>query len=313
MGQNHMRVISSLPGSSLIGYLDPYNEAPGNAAKRYSSLSELIAAKPDYCVIAAPTVSHEEIALELISNGINFLVEKPLAHNAEAAFAIAKKATERNVKGCVGHVERFNSAVKEAKKRIREGQLGEIYQISTSRQGPFPARISDVGVVKDLATHDIDLTTWLSGSSYESVSAQSVHRSGREHEDMISVSARMKNGIIVNHNVNWLSPRKIRQVVIIGEKGLLEIDLLSADLLFYANGVHKNEYKEIAHFKGVSQGDVVKYSFNRVEPLLTEHLEFQLFLQELASDTVSLAEGVEILKVADGSLRSQISQQLVNL
>jgi predicted dehydrogenase len=210
-------------------------------------------------------------------------------------------------------VERFNSAVQEAKKRIREGQLGEIYQISTSRQGPFPARISDVGVVKDLATHDIDLTTWLSDSCYESVSAQSVHRSGREHEDMISVSARMKNGAVVNHNVNWLSPRKIRQVVIIGEKGLLEIDLLSADLLFYANGVHKNEYKEIAHFKGVSQGDVVKYSFNRVEPLLTEHLEFQLFLQEQASDTVSLAEGVEILKVADGIQRSQITQQLVNL
>jgi UDP-N-acetylglucosamine 3-dehydrogenase len=286
---------------------------PGYTAMRYSSLCELIAAQPYYCVIAAPTVSHEEIALELIANGINFLVEKPLAHNAEAAFAIAEKAAARSVKGCVGHVERFNSAVKEAKKRIIEGQLGEIYQISTSRQGPFPARISDVGVVKDLATHDIDLTTWLSGSSYESVSAQSVHRSGREHEDMISVSARMKNGVIVNHNVNWLSPRKIRQVVIIGEKGLLEIDLLSADLLFYANGVHKNEYKEIAHFKGVSQGDVVKYSFNRVEPLLTEHVEFQLFLQEKASDTVSLAEGVGILKVADGIQRSQITQQLVNL
>ena len=65
-------------------------------------------------------------------------------------------------------------------------ELGEVYQIVTRRQGPFPARISDVGVVKDLATHDIDLTAWVAQQRFESVAARVAHRSGRAHEDLVA-------------------------------------------------------------------------------------------------------------------------------
>lgn len=308
-----MRVISSMSKTSLCGYFDPGVEREVNQVHRYSSIQELINDRPNYCVIAAPTIAHEEIAIELISNGINVFIEKPLAHNTAAAVLILEAAQKMGVMCGVGHIERFNSAVMEAKKRIQRGELGEIYQILTSRQGPFPSRISDVGVVKDLATHDLDLATWLSGSKYISVESQSVHRSGRVHEDMVTVIGRLANGVVVSHNVNWLSPRKVREVVVIGEKGLFHIDLLSADLLFYANGQHKNLYNEIAHFSGVSQGDVIKYSFDRIEPLLTEHLQFLSHIEGNSTDTVTLAEGVEIIRIADAILESAESQKLVVL
>ena len=313
MGKNHMRVISNLSNTTLTGFFDPGIADELVQTPRFSTLQELINDRPDYCVIAAPTIAHHDLAIEIISNGINVLIEKPLAHNTEAAISILEVSKKGNVKCGIGHVERFNSAVMEAKKRIQNGELGEIYQISTSRQGPFPSRITDVGVVRDLATHDIDLTIWLSGSRYQSIDSQSVHRSGRIHEDMVSVVGRLTNGVIVSHNVNWLSPRKVREVVIIGEKGLFHIDLLSADLFFHANGLHRNLYNEIAHFNGVSQGDVVKYSFDRIEPLLTEHMNFISYLEGGATDTVTLSEGVEILRIADAIIESSETQKSVLL
>jgi len=313
MGKNHMRVISNLPNTALSGYFDPATVDGLSQTHRFSTLQELINERPDYCVIAAPTTAHHELAIQMISNGINVLIEKPLAHNTESAAAIFEASKKANVKCGIGHIERFNSAVMEAKKRIQNGELGEIYQISTSRQGPFPSRITDVGVVRDLATHDIDLTIWLSGSKYQSIDSQSVHRSGRVHEDMVSVVGRLTNGVIVSHNVNWLSPRKVREVIIIGEKGLFHIDLLSADLFFYANGLHRNLYNEIAHFNGVSQGDVVKFSFDRIEPLQTEHIHFISYLEGHATDTVTLSEGVEILRIADAIIESSETQKSVIL
>jgi predicted dehydrogenase len=297
----------------VSGYFDPGIDFIQNNVNRFGSLEELIDSKPDYCVIAAPTVFHEEIALELITNKVRVLIEKPVAHSYEAAQTIYKASVDNDVTCGIGHIERFNSAVIEAKNRISQGELGEIYQISTSRQGPFPSRISDVGVVKDLATHDIDLTTWLSDSTYASVSAQSVHRSGRIHEDMISIVGKLNNGVVVNHNVNWLSPRKQREVIVIGEKGLFQIDLLGAELYFHANGEHRNLYTEVAHFNGVSQGDVVKYSFDRIEPLLTEHQQFIATIEGTPSTSVSLSAGVEILRVADAIIRSASSQKTVTL
>jgi predicted dehydrogenase len=313
MGKNHIRVVSSLPSTILSGYFDPGADLFRSEIRKYESLDELIDGHPDYCVIAAPTVAHEELAIELISHRIPVLIEKPVAHNMQAALSILEASKKWGVKCGIGHVERFNSAVIEAKSRIEAGELGEVYHISTSRQGPFPARISDVGVVKDLATHDIDLTIWLSGSKYVSVASQSVHRSGRPHEDMVSVAGSLANGVIVSHNVNWLSPRKVREITVIGERGLFLIDLLNADLTFYANGLHKNLYKEVAHFHGVSQGDVIRYSFDKNEPLLTEHLQFLSSLEGNPSDIVTLSEGVEILKIADAIIESSKTRESVAL
>ena len=139
----------------------------------------------------------------------------------------------------MGHIERFNPALQELRRRLEEGELGDIYQIATRRQGPFPARIADVGVVKDLAharhrPHGVARAE----SPYVSISARTTTRSGRPHEDMVSATGLLANGAITNHLVNWLSPMKERITVVTGERGAYVADTISADLTFYANGTH---------------------------------------------------------------------------
>jgi UDP-N-acetylglucosamine 3-dehydrogenase len=102
-----------------------------------------------------------------------------------------------------------------------------VYQVVTRRQGPFPARIADVGVVKDLATHDIDLTAWVTQQPYSQVAAQTAYKSGREYEDLVAVTGQLADGTVTSHLVNWLSPFKERVTVITGEKGTFVADTLT--------------------------------------------------------------------------------------
>jgi len=315
MGVNHARILSNLDGVDLVAVADPQGDVRGLMPNEeiLKSVEEVISRKVDYCVVAAPTAFHEEIALKLIDAGIHILIEKPIAHTFESATKIATAAKAKGIVGAVGHIERFNSALQQARTRILNGDLGEIYQISTRRLGPFPARIADVGVVMDLATHDIDLTSWLANSEYQNVSAQSATRSGRLHEDLVAVVAQLKNGVVVNHLVNWLSPLKERKTIITGEKGTYVVDTLTSDLTFYANGTINVSQQQIAHFKGVTQGDIQIYAFNKPEPLMLEHQNFRDAVLGLNSEIVTLDIGTKTVEVAEAIITSTKNQVGVNL
>jgi len=200
----------------------------------------------------------------------------------------------------VGHVERFNPAIQAMRQKISEGLLGEVFQVATRRQGPFPARISDVGVIKDLATHDIDLTIWVMQRRYESVSARTAFRSGRKHEDMLVAIGQLEGGVIVSHLVNWLSPFKERNTTVIGEHGALVADTLTSDLTFFENGTQANSWEGVSTFRGVSEGNVLRFALTKIEPLLAEHLVFQdAVRREDASNIVTLQQGLQTVQVAD--------------
>jgi predicted dehydrogenase len=206
--------------------------------------------------------------------------------------------------GAVGHIERFNPALQSLRKRIADGELGEVYQIATRRQGPFPSRIADVGVVKDLGTHDIDLTAWLAHSRFETIFAQTTTRSGRPHEDMVAATGKLANGIITNHLVNWLSPMKERLTIVTGEKGAFVADTVTADLTFYENGTIATEWDSMAAFRGVSEGNVTRLAIAKPEPLRTEHEAFRDAVLGLRTDVVTMAEGQDTLVVAEAVLES---------
>src|SRR5699024_2453207 len=138
--------------------------------------------------------------------------------------------------GAVGHIERFNPALQQLRRRLEAGELGSVYQIQTRRQGPFPSRIADVGVGKDLASHDIDLTAWVAQSDYEAVFADIAYKSGREHEDLIAITGRLESGVAVNHRLNGLSPLKERTTIVTGEHGTFVADTGNSALTFHANG-----------------------------------------------------------------------------
>jgi UDP-N-acetylglucosamine 3-dehydrogenase len=314
MGQNHARVLSSLEGVELVAVADPQGDIRGALPNTeiLKSIDEVIAKKVDYCVIAAPTAFHEEISLKLIDADIHILIEKPISHTFESAQRISSAAAKRGVVGAVGHIERFNAAFQQARIRMQDGALGEIYQISTRRLGPFPARIADVGVVMDLATHDIDLTSWITNSEYKHLSAQAATRSGRDHEDLVAIVAGLQNGIVVNHLVNWLSPLKERTTVITGEKGTFIVDTLTSDLTYYENGRVQMSQDQLAHFKGVSQGDVRMFAFEKPEALKTEHQNFRDAVLGLDSAVVTLESGCRTVKVAEAVIASFKSQSQVS-
>lgn len=315
MGANHARVLSNLEGVELVAVADPQGDAQKvlPQIKVLNSVDEVIKLGVDYCVISAPTAFHEVIALQLIANRIHFLVEKPIADSYASAVKIRDAAKSANIIGAVGHIERFNSALQEARKRVLAGELGTIYQVATRRQGPFPSRISDVGVVKDLATHDIDLTSWITGKKYLQVSANAAFRSGREHEDLISVSGLLEDSIVVSHLVNWLSPLKERKIIFTGEKGTFVADTLRADLTFYENGKIEISQSELAHFRGVTLGDVHILAFEKPEPLVVEHQNFRDAVLGKKSNVVTLEEGATTVKIADAIIESYTNKSLVKL
>jgi UDP-N-acetylglucosamine 3-dehydrogenase len=315
MGANHARVLSNLEGVELVAVADPQGDAQKvlPQMKVLNSVDEVIKLGIDYCVISAPTAFHEAVASQLIASGIHFLVEKPIADSYASAIKIRDAAEAANVIGAVGHIERFNSALQEARKRVLAGELGTIYQVATRRQGPFPSRISDIGVVKDLATHDIDLTSWITGKKYLQVSANAAFRSGREHEDLISVSGLLEDSIVVSHLVNWLSPLKERKIIITGEKGTFVADTLRADLTFYENGKIEISQSELAHFRGVTQGDVHILAFEKPEPLVVEHQNFRDAVLGKKSNVVTLEEGATTVKIADAIIESYTNKSLVKL
>ncbi|GAA4096343.1 Gfo/Idh/MocA family protein [Nonomuraea soli] len=307
MGRNHARVLSALPGVEFAGVADPLGDplraAHGTPVVR--DLPSLLSLGLDYAVVACPTALHEEVGLELARSGVAALIEKPLAHSVEAATRLVDAFEEADVVAAVGHIERFNPALQNLRPRLAE--LGEIFQVATRRQGPFPHRIADVGVVKDLATHDIDLTVWVTGQDYRSVSACMTSKSGRPHEDMVAVVAQLDGGTMANHLVNWLSPFKERSVVVTGERGCFVANTLTADLTFYANGAAGNDWDALRAFPGVCEGDMVRYAIAKREPLLVEHEQFRDAVLGRPSKIVTLRQGLRTVQVSAAVLESAAS------
>jgi UDP-N-acetylglucosamine 3-dehydrogenase len=262
-------------------------------------------------MVAVPTIYHLEIGKELATAGIHAMVEKPLSHDTVSSHALARAFAEAGLIGAVGHIERYNPALQEARRRLT--QLGSLYQVVTRRQGPFPARIADVGVVKDLATHDIDLTSWITSQSYVSVTAHTALRTGREHEDLVAVIGTLQDGTITNHLVNWLSPLKERVTILTGEKGAFVADTLTADLTFYANGTVASQWDEIAQFRGVSEGDVIRYAISKHEPLRMEHENFRDAILGKQADIVTMEQGLATVVVAEAIIESARSNSTITI
>jgi len=315
MGRNHARVLRSLEGVDFVGAVDAAGDMHGALANEpcYGTLDELIEVGVDMCVVALPTEMHLQAGLQLAAAGVHTMLEKPLAMDGDECDELVAAFDAAGLVACVGHIERFNPALQALRTRLEAGELGQIFQIATRRQGPFPARIKDVGVIKDLATHDIDLTAWIASSPYEMISAQVAHKTGRAHEDLVAATGRLGNGAITNHLVNWLSPVKERMTVVTGERGCFMADTLTADLTFCANGEIPTVWEAVSAFRGVTEGDVIRYAIPKPEPLLVEHQAFRDGVLGTGADFVPIHDGRMSVVVADACIKSAatgMTQQL---
>lgn len=304
MGRHHARVLQALDGVELVGIADPAGPDLVDGVKVCDSVDELLALDLDIAVVATPTQTHEELGLTLARHGVHTLIEKPVAADVASGQRLADAFRSAGVVGCVGHIERYNPALQEMRRRLANGELGQIYQVATRRTGPFPSRIADVGVILDLATHDVDLTSWVTGSAYQCVTAHTAHRSGRAHEDLVAAVALLDGGIVANHLVNWLSPLKERVTIVSGERGSFVADTIAADLTFFANGVAPVEWETLQSFRGVVQGDVIRYAIAKPEPLAVELRAFRDAVLGEADDVVTLQEATHVVAVAEAMLGS---------
>ena len=313
MGHHHSRVLNSLDGVDFLGVYDPADSLPPQIQGKpiVKNLDKFLDMGFDYCVVAAPTIYHLDLGRTLAERGINALIEKPAASTTAEAYELRDLFRAAGLIGGVGHIERYNPALQSARKRIEEGLIGEIYQIATRRQGPFPGRIADVGVIKDLASHDIDLTAWVSQQNYVSVNARTAHRSGRPHEDMVIAIGTLSKGTIASHTVNWLTPFKERRTTITGEKGALVIDTLTADLTHYKNGEVDDTWESLTSFRGVSEGDVTRFALRKKEPLLAEHEAFRdAVLSGNPTGIVTLDEGANVVRIAEQFVLDGLNHKL---
>lgn len=306
MGRHHARVLRQIDGVELVAVSDPGGDCHGIAGELdvLESVEQLLDRSIDMCVVAVPTAFHEGVGMALAEAGVHTLVEKPLTPDVASALRLTKVFEKRGLVGCVGHIERYNPALQNLRARLAHGELGSIFQIATRRQGPFPNRIADVGVVKDLATHDIDLSAWVTRQSFAAISARTAHKSGRAHEDLVAVVAQLADGTVSNHLVNWLSPLKERVTVVTGEKGCFVADTLTADLTFYSNGSTATAWDAIAKFRGVTEGDMIRYALVKPEPLVTEHEAFRDAVLGRDADVVTMRQGLSTVAVAEAVIAS---------
>ncbi len=315
MGRHHARNLRAIDGVDLVAVADAGGDPHGVAGGLpvLPDVEALIEAGLDYAVVALPTEFHEEAGLKLAAAGVHALIEKPLAKTTEGAARLADAFAGAGLVGAVGHIERYNASLQSLRKRLEAGDLGDLYQIATRRQGPFPNRIADVGVVKDLASHDIDLTAWVTQRQYELVAARTMFKSGRAHEDMVAATCQLSGGLMSSHLVNWLTPTKERLTIVTGEKGMFVADTLTADLTFYANGVVDTTWDDIAQFRGVSEGQVTRFAIAKPEPLRLEHENFRDAILGKESDIVTLEQGTAVVRVCEAMIESARTGRFVSV
>jgi len=315
MGRHHVRILGDLPDVELVGAADPSPAA--RAATRAPGVTPdlpgLLALGIDICVVATPALTHTALGLELAAAGVHTLIEKPLAPDAAAGRRLAAAFESRGLVGCVGHIERYNAALRALRTRLVHGELGSVFQVATRRQGPYPQRIRDVGVVMDLATHDVDVTGWIAGSPYQRVAAFSARPSGSQREDLVAITGVLRDGTVTSHLVNWLSPMKERIITVTGERGCLSADMLGCELWFHRNGAVTSDGPPGHPFRGASEGDLTRYAVVRREPLRAELEQFRDAVLGRPADVVTLREGIAAVEVADAVLAAAGTGTTVDL
>jgi len=294
MGKNHVRIYSELPEVELVGIADVNYGLAQSLAVRYhtkpfNDYQELLKQDLDAVSIAVPTSLHKEVAVNAAHAGVSILVEKPIADTVASAKEIIKAAEENNVKLMVGHVERFNPVIPIVKKEIENA---EVSLIEVTRIGPFPPRVKDVGVVIDLATHDIDLIRYLTGSEFSKIYSLT-SRSLARHEDAAILLFEMANGVLARVTVNWLTPFKVREITVATKEKFIKASLIDQKVTEYS------KYKENDSYL------VKELNVPFTEPL---KLELQAFIDSIRNDTQPPASGEDGLKALE--VAAQCSDEL---
>jgi len=320
MGINHLRVYSELENVEVVGAADVSEDRLQMVASRFSvrtylDYRELVEKeKPDAISITVPTSEHENVASFCLEQGVHVLIEKPIAATVDEGRRLIALAEKMEKQLMVGHIIRFNPAMQSLKKRLENGDAGKIFQVFCRRAGPFPARIRDVGVVVDLAPHDVDIMRFLTGKDPKRVFAETEQRIHTDHEDLLFGLLRFPGGITGALEINWLTPTKMRETLVLGEKGLFRVDDLMQDLYFYENPQANGElWSPFRTIRGVSEGSMTRFSIKRQEPLKAELEAFISAVRNGNPVPVSGQDGLQALRISLALVESGKTHQVIEV
>ncbi len=328
MGRNHARVYDELPGVELTAVADTDEETARQVARlqhvaAYTDYRELLdEVRPHVVSVAVPTRLHCQVVMEALAAGCHVLVEKPIAATVDEGRPMISRAAQLGRVLAVGHVERYNPAIAELKRRLDSGELGQVFRMYARRLGPFPARMRDVGVVIDLATHDLDLMRYLTGAEVQRLYAETEQEIHTAHEDMLSGLLRFDNGVLGVLDINWLTPAKVRELSVTGQRGMFLANLLTQDLYFYENEEASGlDWHHLSLLRGVSEGQMVRLRLHKREPLQAELEAFvtaargeramvvsgqdALIALELAQTLIEASKAHRVVAFASGSVRQE--------
>ena len=321
MGRNHVRVWDEMVDDvELVAVADPDAAAvqratTGRRARGFQDTERMLAEEaPDLVSIVAPTSLHLPVTIAALRAGANVLVEKPIAATRDEAIKMIEAAERAGRMLTVGHIERFNPAIRELQRRLAEGELGRIFQITATRLGPFPARIRDVGVVVDLAPHDLDVMRYLTGAEPIRIYAEAERRIHTQHEDLFIGTMKFANGVVGLLNINWLTPTKRRTLAVTGERGMYVADYILQDLVFYANDEAAGTWVNPgagATVSSVAEGEMTRRAVRREEPLAVELREFARAVRDGGPPPVDPHDAMVALLLARKMVESASTGQVV--
>src|SRR2546428_5537554 len=314
MGQNHARVLSEL--GDLGGVADPDTKAGGAVAGRlrvphFADYKALLREKIDAVTIAVPTNLHFKVATDAIAAGKHVLVEKPITDGVRDAQRLVKAARDAGVVLAVGHIERHNPVVESAKRHLEAGTWGDLITAGARRVSNFPDRIRDVGVIMDLAIHDIDVLRYLVGKRVSSVFAVGGRQKHEAFEDHATILLSFANGVNGYVEANWLTPMKVRRLSLTCLRNFVELDYTAQSITISSSTLGPldpaNLYQLPLDF------DIRHVNLRKEEPLRRELKDFLRAVKDGGEPLVAGEDAVETLRVVEAAVESQRSGKVTAL
>jgi predicted dehydrogenase len=292
LGTIHARLLAARADAELVAVVDPVPESRQRVAGTHgcAALAEPqeLVGLADAVVVAAPTCLHAAVSLPLLAQGLDLLIEKPIAADLREADAIVAAAERHGRIVAVGHVERFNPAWKMAAERC-----GRVVAVESTRLAPFTFRSLDVGVVLDLMIHDIDLVLSLTPGTLTRVESQGLVATGG-HEDAVRARLAFSSGLVADLSASRIHPTLSRRVSLWGTQGVVAAD-------FNAKTV-----EVVAPSLAVQQGT---FSASAVPPVDRVLLKDRFFTDILPRETLTVPETNAIVCEHDNFLDSVRSRR----
>jgi len=300
-GRNQTRVFKELEETELLAICDMNTERAQNVAKQfnvkaYTNVEKMLKRKDIEAVsVCTWSVSLAKTALKVLKAGKHVLVEKPMATNVKQAEKLLNAAKEKELHITVGFLMRFIPGIQHIKDAIEKKTIGDLVCATAKRVSEWPSRIGDVGVVKDMAIHDIDITRYLFGEEPSAVYAKTGCMQHKKFEDYAQIMLTFDSGRSAFIESNWLTPYKTRTLVVTGSKAIMKLDYITQELTI-------EDAKETIQPRYLWQ-----------EPLKLELQHFANCILKKEKPLITGTDGLKALQIAEATLKSSATGKVVKL